>query len=199
VLRTLALPVVVKRTRDTGASFGVWLASDDGELGRAFEEGFAGSGSELLVEEFLPGIELTTWVVDSNRGPIVYGIIEIVKPPDRPMFSHAAKRMARPGRHRPLRAGAWPIEVAPPQIDAHSLRQVEQTSLRAHRALGLRHYSRVDLILRDGVPVVLEVNAAPQLLWGSLGVVAAARGHSFGNALLSIIRGAHASRAEGVP
>jgi D-alanine-D-alanine ligase len=39
---------------------------------------------------------------------------------------------------------------------------VQAAGLAAHRALGCRHLSRTDLILReDGVPYVLEVNTIP--------------------------------------
>jgi D-alanine-D-alanine ligase len=46
---------------------------------------------------------------------------------------------------------------------------VEDTALRAHRAFGLRHLSRTDLIVdQEGQPWFLEVNVAPGMTETSL-------------------------------
>lgn len=41
---------------------------------------------------------------------------------------------------------------------------MEDTALRAYRALQLKDYSRVDIILSKGVPYVLEINSLPGLM-----------------------------------
>jgi D-alanine-D-alanine ligase len=190
VERLLELPVVIKRTRDTGGGIGVWLAKDREQLQHALQTGFEEYGPELLAEEFVTGTELTAWIVDSRRGPKPYGLMEIRKAPDRPMLNHAAKRMARPGNARQLRAGAWPVVVVPPRLNAQVLQRAAKAAVRAHSALGLRHYSRVDMIISGNVPRVLEVNGAPKLLSGGLGLIAESLGKPFGQALLDIVSAA---------
>ena len=66
---------------------------------------------------------------------------------------------------------------------------VQETALAAHRALGLRGYSRSDFILReDGVPMLLEVNTLPGMTDTSLvPQEAAAVGLSFEELIAKLI------------
>ena len=45
---------------------------------------------------------------------------------------------------------------------------VGEAAVAVHRALGLRDLSRVDLVVADGVPHVLEANSAPGMTETSL-------------------------------
>ena len=63
------------------------------------------------------------------------------------------------GPQQPL-PGPWPSSV---------LRGVSETALAAHKALGLRDLSRVDLIVADdGSPQVLGINVSPGMTETSL-------------------------------
>ena len=54
-------------------------------------------------------------------------------------------------------------------MDKRHYKQCQEIALRAHKALGARSFSRVDMILsRENRPVVLEVNAIPGLTETSL-------------------------------
>jgi D-alanine-D-alanine ligase len=54
-------------------------------------------------------------------------------------------------------------------LDLEMALRVQQTALRAHRALGLEVYSRVDILLRgDGSLFVLEANTIPGMTETSL-------------------------------
>jgi D-alanine-D-alanine ligase len=67
---------------------------------------------------------------------------------------------------------------------------VQEEALKAHRALGVEVYSRVDVLLResDSTPFVLEVNTIPGMTQSSLlPKAAAAEGIDYANLCLKII------------
>ena len=98
-----------------------------------------------MLEEFIPGRELTVGVFGEDALPIV----EVR--PSHPFFDYATKYTA--GMTDYLVPAPLPDEIAA---------AVQAAGLKAHHALGCRHLSRTDLILNaDNVPVILEVNTIP--------------------------------------
>lgn len=146
----LGFPVVVKPTNQ-GSSIGVSLAVNHGQLYDAMADA-ARYDARILLEEFVRGREVTVGVVGQEPLPVVE-----IKPRE-PFFDYTAKYT--PGRTD---------YVVPAPLDARATRDVQAAGRRAHEALGCRHFSRVDLIVRDsGEPVVLEVNTIPGLTATSL-------------------------------
>lgn len=139
----LAYPVVVKPVGQ-GSSLGVSIVRHEGQLPEALAA--AGQyGSQLLIEEFIAGRELTVGVFGEEPLPIV----EVR--PSHPFFDYATKYTA--GMTEYLVPAPLPPEIAS---------AVQAAGLKAHQALGCRHFSRTDLILTaDNVPVILEVNTIP--------------------------------------
>jgi D-alanine-D-alanine ligase len=56
----------------------------------------------------------------------------------------------------------------PARLPAEVLHLLQQTAITAHLALGCRGMSRVDIIVRETTPYVLEVNTIPGLTPTSL-------------------------------
>jgi D-alanine-D-alanine ligase-like ATP-grasp enzyme len=85
--------------------------------------------------------------------------------------------------------------VCPATIPDGLTRAIQDLALRAHRALGLQVYSRVDLMLApQGEPFVLEVNTIPGMTEVSLlPDAAAAAGISYTELCARIIELSHAS------
>lgn len=147
----LHFPVVVKPTNQ-GSSIGVSIAANHAELIDAVAD--AGRyGRQILVEEFVRGRELTVGILGRETLPVVE-----VRPHSSRFFDYAAK----------YTPGQTTYEV-PACLDDTLTQGVQEAGLRAHRALGCRHFSRVDLILNDQhQPVILEVNTIPGLTATSL-------------------------------
>jgi D-alanine-D-alanine ligase len=59
-------------------------------------------------------------------------------------------------------------EIVPARLPEEMRELLQSTALQAHLALGCRSMSRVDIILREFTPFVLEVNTIPGLTPTSL-------------------------------
>jgi len=141
----LACPLVVKPTGQ-GSSLGVSIVQREDQLPAALAAACR-YGCRALIEEFVAGRELTVAVLGEEPLPIV----EVR--PRHPFFDYTAKYTAGVTEY------LVPAPLAPAVAAA-----VQAAGLNAHRALGCRHLSRTDLILReDDVPVILEVNTIPGL------------------------------------
>jgi D-alanine-D-alanine ligase len=155
---TRGFPVVAKPSVG-GGSMGVEYLRDAGALRRWVRRFETGAEMPLLLEEYVSGMELTTWVVDCGRA--VVATMEIVKH-DAPIFDRTAK--AGPQDDIPVRAR---VAAHVPSLQRDVLQRVEDTAVGVHRLFGVRAYSRTDMIVRDGWPVVLELNTTPRLRPGS--------------------------------
>ncbi|TVL90332.1 D-alanine--D-alanine ligase [Streptomyces sp. SAJ15] len=147
-------PAVVKPVAD-GSSVSVHRVDSLAELARIAAEGHPRSDDvELMVEPFLSGREFTVAVVGGRALPVVE--IELTTP----LFDYTAKY--QPGAVS---------EVCPARVPDDFASRLQESALRAHRALGFGPdaYSRTDFRCdADGEPRCLEVNALPGLTATSL-------------------------------
>jgi len=149
-LEELRYPLIVKPS-DQGSSVGISLVAHPGQLLAGLEDARRYSPT-VIVEEFIKGRELTVGVI----GEEVLPVVEIA--PRRPFFDFTAKYTAGMTDYHVPAALAPRVAVA-----------VQEAGLRAHDAIGCRHFSRTDMMLtEEGTPVVLEVNTIPGLTPTSL-------------------------------
>ncbi len=173
---------LVVKPCNLGSTVGVSILAGTDQLAEALEEVFA-VDSRALVEEYIPGRELTVTILERNSTPVCLPVIEIQ--PVTGFYDYSSK----------YTPGASEYLVPAPLSDA-ALRAVERACITAHSSLGCRSYSRVDLRLdEDGRPYVLEVNAVPGMTAGSLVPrAAAAAGMTFGEFLDEVILSSLAAR-----
>jgi len=132
----------------------------------------------LLIEKFVPGRELTIGILGDQALPI----LEII--PKGGFYDFANKYpFLNP------QAGGGAEHVCPAKIDKPQTTQIQELALKAHRALGLEVYSRVDVILpEEGAATVLEANTIPGMTEASLlPEAAAAAGIDYVDLCLRII------------
>ena len=147
---SLDLPLVVKPSSE-GSARGVSLVRTHEEWKNAMLAA-AERHQDILVEEYVPGREFSCGVLFEEALPIV----EIISSDE--FYTYDAKY--EPGRSRHL---------VPAPIDDHLSIRLKTLALSAHRLLGLRDYSRTDIIVtKEGRPFVLEVNTLPGLTPTSL-------------------------------
>jgi D-alanine-D-alanine ligase len=160
-------PLVVKPARG-GSAQGVTMVDDRAELPRAMVDAYTYC-DVALIEQKITGTEIAIGVIDSGAGPVALPAVEIE--PLSGVYSFEARYNAGETRFY------VPARIAP-EIGARAA----EAALDAHRALGLRHLSRVDLIIDGaGTPWFLEANVLPGLTETSIMPQALeAAGHDLG-------------------
>ena len=153
----VGLPVVVKPARG-GSALGASVVHEAAGLPAAMVGAFA-YGEVALIERWVGGpgsTELAVCVVEDAGGPRALPVIEIRPPGD--LYDYAAR----------YTAGTTEFFV-PARIDSAVAEAASAMALRLHEVLGLRDWSRTDLIVAaDGTPWFLEVNVAPGMTETSL-------------------------------
>ncbi len=157
------LPLVIKPAA-SGSSLGVSIVTRREDVAGALVEAGRHRGA-ILAEEFITGREVTAGILGSEALPV----IELV--PERGFYDYQAKYSDDAGTEY----------LCPAPLDAQVAQAVQAEALAAHRALGCRGFSRVDMRLSaENHPYVLEVNTIPGFTSHSLlPKAAAARGISF--------------------
>lgn len=156
VFRTMAPPWVVKPA-DLGSSVGLALAKTFPELAVALTTAFAQSPN-VLVEEYITGREATVGVLDNfrNREHYVLPVIEIKPPTGKQVWDYQDKYSGETE------------EICPGRFSEPEKQALSEMAIEAHRALGLRDYSRSDFIISPRGIYILEVNTLPGLTPESL-------------------------------
>jgi D-alanine-D-alanine ligase len=150
VVSALGLPVIVKASGG-GSSLRLELAHDRHELEGVLRESRSWD-DVVLAERFVRGRELTVGIVGDDPMPVG----EII--PAHEIFDYECKY--QPGLAR---------EIFPADIPADLAEKLQVFALRAHRALRMRDFSRVDFIVdAGGTPWCLEANALPGMTANSL-------------------------------
>jgi D-alanine-D-alanine ligase len=140
----------------SGSSRLMGRAENAEELKKLLEE-FSGQAEEILVETAINGTEYTCPVLEYPGGETkALPPIEI-RPKTSAFFDFDAKYKDNGSE-----------EIVPAQCSAETSSRIQDTALKAHRLLGCRGVSRTDMILKDDILYVLEVNTLPGLTANSL-------------------------------
>jgi D-alanine-D-alanine ligase len=144
------VPCVVKPNRQ-GSTVGITIVRKRAQLAAALRLAWR-HDSQVLVEKFCPGRELTVGVL----GERPLAVIEIV--PKNEFYDYEAKYTPGMSEH------ILPAPISPPLT-----REAQRLAVAAHRALGCRGASRTDFMLsRAGRLDILEVNTLPGMTATSL-------------------------------
>lgn len=181
----LGYPVMVK-PNSGGSSIGMEKVNDEQGLHSAVMKAFASdSDQSILIERYTVGQEITCSILDGEPLPVV-GITSA----SSEWFDYSAKYEE---------GGADEVVLTlPPELD----RSVRKAAMTCYKALKCSVYARVDILLLDGEPYVLEVNTLPGMTATSLlPKSAAAAGLSFSTLLDRIISCSlmERSKNKGVP
>jgi D-alanine-D-alanine ligase len=146
----LGFPLVVKPSRG-GSALGIKFAENWFDVPEALISAFS-YDDRVLLERFVDGRELAVSVLGDEPLPVVEAI-----PQSGDSYDFEAR----------YEIGRTSF-VCPAELTTEESVAVTEVALAAYRALGCSGFSRVDLILTDEGPQVLEVNAIPGLTDTSL-------------------------------
>ncbi len=153
IVERLGERVVVKPASE-GSSVGMHIVHERSELGGALEDAFA-HDDVVLVERFVPGVEVTVGVLGNER-PTALPTLEIV--PANEFYDYESKYMPGMSTH-----------IIPARIPEALREECSRLAVEAHVALGCRGMSRGDTIVaEDGTVYLLEVNTIPGMTKTSL-------------------------------
>lgn len=148
VLKRVSLPVFVKPNKG-GSSLGTSFVRDVEALNPAINLAFE-CDDEVLVEEYLKGMELTCGVF-RHRGKVkVLPVTEIISKTDAQFFDFKAK-------YTPGAAD----EITPARIPDSLMHQVKELTGRLYELLDMSGLARFDFIYSQDTLYFLEVNVTP--------------------------------------
>ena len=150
----LPIPVVVKPAQG-GSAQGVTLVEDIEDLPRAMVDAYTYC-DVALIEQKIVGTEIAIGIIDTGDGPVALPAVEIQ--PLSGVYSFEARYNAGETRF-----------YTPARLSDEITARAASAAIVAHTALGLRHLSRVDIIVdAAGTPWFLEANVLPGLTETSL-------------------------------
>lgn len=163
-------PCVVKPCSG-GSSVGTSIVSSRDGYEKALELAFLYEAS-VIVERYVKGRELTVGVIGGEATPVV----EII--PKTGFYDYKNKYQS-----------GLTEEICPARVDAKITQRLQELAVKAHRALMIDAYSRVDFIMDDdGEIFCIEANTLPGMTPTSLMPrMAEAMGKSFGELCERII------------
>jgi D-alanine-D-alanine ligase len=148
----LGFPIVVKPNKQ-GSTVGLTIVRSRDELQPAIDEALR-HDDEVMLEAFVAGRELTVGILEDRA----LAVGEIIPHGGAEIFDYASKYQ---------HGGA--DEIFPADLTDEQTRLVQELGLRAHRALKLEGFSRVDFRMdAEGGLWCLEVNTLPGMTATSL-------------------------------
>jgi D-alanine-D-alanine ligase len=174
---TLGYPLAVKPAHE-GSGFGLSRVEESDELLDAVYEAF-GYDAKILLERWVDGTEVSVPILEpAGEEPRALGLVEIR--PREGAYNFEAK----------YTPGATDFAI-PAEIPPEAAANLEETALTTYRALGCSGYARVDTILADDTPWVIDVKTIPGFTETSTFPLAAeAAGISFESLVETILEAA---------
>jgi D-alanine-D-alanine ligase len=147
IMRQFAGGVVVKPARQ-GSSMGISVVREESDLREAILEAM-NYDDRILLERYVDGRELAVTVMGPTDRPRVLPVAELIYGDE--IYSYTAH-----------------YEIGSAEVHAADLEpavqlRVTEAAARAYTAAGCRDFARVDIVLDDDGPWILEINTIPGL------------------------------------
>ena len=147
IIDKVGLPCFVK-PNNAGSSFGISKVYTATALIPAIEKAYK-EDSEILIESFLDGTEVSVGVIEYKGKIKVLPITEIVSEND--FFDYEAKYEGKSQ------------EITPARISSEVQKKVEKIAEKVYKILNMSGFSRSEYILVNGEPHFIEMNTVPGL------------------------------------
>ncbi|MDX1651285.1 MAG: D-alanine--D-alanine ligase [Brumimicrobium sp.] len=142
---TLGFPLFVKPA-DSGSSYGISKVYKQEDLSDAILAAFK-EGRTVVCEAFMKGTEVTCGIYENELGIVPLPCTEIVSETD--FFDYEAKYLGKSQ------------EITPARISDEMTNKVQELTKKIYQLLQMRSLARVDFMIVDDIPHVIEVNTTP--------------------------------------
>lgn len=147
IIRKVGLPCFVKANK-AGSSFGVSKVYKKEDLKAAIEISFK-EDDEIIIEQFLDGVEVSVGVISYKGETKVLPITEIISEND--FFDYQAKYEGKSQ------------EITPARISKDYETKVTREAKKVYEILKMKGFSRSEFIFKNDEPFLLEMNTVPGL------------------------------------
>jgi len=138
-------PCIIKPSC-SGSSFGISKVYNKTELKIAVKEALR-HGHEIIIEQYIQGREVTCAVFNLYQKVETLPITEIISEND--IFDYDAKYNGKS------------TEKTPANIDENIRIEIENTSKKIYKDLKLKGIVRIDFIIQESQPYIIEINTIP--------------------------------------
>ena len=175
-VKGLKYPLMIKPVSE-GSSFGMSKVNDESELVDAVETARK-YNSEVLIEEYLTGVSATVGVLEKDGKAFATQILELR--PKNEWYDYEAK----------YTKGMTEF-ILPANLSPELTEKVKRTAVKAFEICGCSGVSRVDFLIANDIPYVLEINTNPGMTDTSdLPAQAAVDGITYDNLVEMILKSA---------
>jgi D-alanine-D-alanine ligase len=173
MINNLSFPLIIK-PNNGGSTIGLFYVKDLSEFRTKILEAFKYS-AEVMVEEYINGIEISIPIINS----VAFPIIEIN--PSGFLYDYKSKYSKNGSEYS-----------IPAKIKDDLARKITNNAISLYNKIGCRHYARIDFLVKDNKHYLLEVNTLPGLTSTSLLPKSAKyAGLSYKNLIKKIIKSAY--------
>lgn len=175
-IKDLKFPLMLKPVSE-GSSLGMFKVCNLDEYNECIKKSFE-YNQDVLAEEYLDGISTTVGVLEDTDKTFATEILEFRTKTE--WYDFEAK----------YTAGMTEF-IIPAQISDEMTKTVKEIAIKAFNACGCKGVSRVDFLIADGIPYVLEINTSPGMTdLSDLPAQSAAMGISYDTLVQIILNGA---------
>lgn len=148
-LNRLGYPLFIKPNHG-GSSVATYMIQNESEVKNAVHEVLK-YDTEAIIEQFIAGDEITSFVLNGEVFPTI-----LIKANQGEFFNYESKYNSQGASEEVI------------EFDKELQDKINEASKILWRELACRCYVRIDMIIADGVPYVLEANTLPGLTSASL-------------------------------
>ena len=152
IINKVGLPCFVK-PNNAGSSFGISKVYTKEEMIPAIEKAYK-EDTEILIESFLDGTEVSVGVIQYKGETTVLPITEIVS--DNDFFDYEAKYLGKSQ------------EITPARLTQQQEQRVKEVAQKVYEVLNMSGFSRSEYILVNEEPHFLEMNTVPGMTEASI-------------------------------
>ncbi len=144
--KDLKYPLFVKPVSE-GSSFGMTKVDKSEDLEIAYKTARE-YNDDVLIEEFIDGFFVTVGVLECNGEPFATEILEIR--PKNEWYDYEAKY-----------SSGMSDFIVPANLSDDVTKHVKDVAVKAFKTVGCSGVARIDFMMKDDIPYLLEINTSP--------------------------------------